>query len=496
MTGTSVDALVFGGAEGRDLHPTSPDPVATDALFHAHLTEVHKRTDRLMAYLMAAQFVAGIAFAIWVSPRAWSGSSSRIHVHVWAAVFLGGGITLVPAGLAILRPGLASTRYILATAQMLMSALLIHLTGGRIETHFHVFGSLAILAFYRDWRVLVPATIVVALDHLLRGAFWPQSVYGVMVASQWRWLEHSGWVVFEDVFLVISCIRGTDELRQIADRTIVLRHAHAVQARLAAAQSELVGRLRSSQKELEAATRAKSEFVANMSHELRTPLNAITLYAELLQEDAQAEGRTSDVSDLGKIQTSSKHLLGMINGLLDLSKVEAGKMDLSLETFEVRKIVEDLVGTMEAVIRKNENVLKVTIDDAVGTMHADATKTRQILSNLLANAAKFTSRGSVSLHVTRMTTASGPEIEFVVTDTGIGLTEEQRAKLFKPFTQADASITRKYGGTGLGLALVSRFCQMMGGKVTVESAVGSGAAFVVRLPETVVDVPQPTESAA
>ena len=141
---------------------------------------------------------AGIVFALWVSPLTWEGADSSTHLHVWAAVLLGGIISLFPALLGWLRPGLPSTRYTIAVAQMLMGALLIHLTGGRIETHFHVFGSLAFLAFYRDWRVLIPATIVVALDHMLRGMFWPQSVYGVLVASQWRWLEHAAWVVFED----------------------------------------------------------------------------------------------------------------------------------------------------------------------------------------------------------------------------------------------------------------------------------------------------------
>ncbi len=149
----------------------------------------------------AFQWIAGILFALWISPLAWSGTVSRTHVHVWAAIVLGGIINLFPAALGILRPGQPSTRFTIGVAQMLMGALLIHLTGGRIETHFHVFGSLAFLAFYRDWRVLIPATIVVALDHMLRGLFWPQSVYGVFVASQWRWLEHAAWVIFEDVFL-------------------------------------------------------------------------------------------------------------------------------------------------------------------------------------------------------------------------------------------------------------------------------------------------------
>src|SRR5213075_1680676 len=142
------------------------------------------------------------------------------------AIFLGGAVSSLPIALALLMPGRTVTRHVIAVAQMLWSALLIHLTGGRIETHFHVFGSLAFLAFYRDWKVLVPATVVVAADHFLRGMFWPQSVYGVLVASQWRWLEHAAWVVFEDVILVMSCVRGTEELRQIAQHTAGLEFAH------------------------------------------------------------------------------------------------------------------------------------------------------------------------------------------------------------------------------------------------------------------------------
>ena len=180
---------------------------------------------------MGLQWLAGIVFALWVSPRTWAGPVSDTHLHVWAAVFLGGAICVFPAILGLFRAGERSTRYTIAVAQMLMGALLIHLTGGRIETHFHVFGSLAFLAFYRDWTVLIPATIVVAADHFLRGMFWPQSVYGVFVASQWRWLEHSAWVVFEDIFLIVSCRRSVAEMLETASRTAALEAAARRSAR-------------------------------------------------------------------------------------------------------------------------------------------------------------------------------------------------------------------------------------------------------------------------
>jgi PAS domain-containing protein len=181
-------------------------------LFREHQQTIYKHTDHLFAVLMIVQWVAGIVAALWISPRTWIGIVSQTHVHVWAAIFLGGAITFFPVAMAVVRPGYPLTRYSIATGQILMSALLIYLTGGRIETHFHVFGSLAFLAFYRDWRVLVPATIVVAADHLLRGMFWPESVYGVLAASQWRWLEHAGWVLFEDAVLFVAIKRNVAEM--------------------------------------------------------------------------------------------------------------------------------------------------------------------------------------------------------------------------------------------------------------------------------------------
>ena len=218
-----------------------------EEIFSQHQRLVHRRTDRMFAGLMVLQWVAGVAAALWVSPKAWEGSASYTHPHVWAGLFLGGVISSLPIILAMTRPGHIATRYTVAVGQMLMGALLIHLTGGRIETHFHVFGSLAFLSFYRDWRVLVPATIVVAADHILRGIFWPQSVYGVITASEWRWLEHAGWVVFENTFLFIAIRHSIGEMRGIAERTAEIEslneglEAHVANrtAQLVAANHEL-----------------------------------------------------------------------------------------------------------------------------------------------------------------------------------------------------------------------------------------------------------------
>jgi PAS domain S-box-containing protein len=193
-----------------------------DELFEQHRQQIFRNTDRLFARLMFFQWVAGILIALFISPRAWAGQSSQPGIHVWVAFFLGGVISAIPIWMTRARPGAAVTRYVIAVAQTLMSALLIGLTGGRIETHFHLFGSLVILSFYRDWRVLIPATIVVALDHFFRGIYWPYSIYGVIAASPWRSIEHVGWVIFEDAFLIMSCVRGIGEMRSIAKRTAAL----------------------------------------------------------------------------------------------------------------------------------------------------------------------------------------------------------------------------------------------------------------------------------
>ncbi|MDB4954724.1 MAG: Signal transduction histidine kinase [Myxococcales bacterium] len=193
-----------------------------EALFQQRNLDNLRRVDRWFAYLMFGQWVFAIALALWISPYTWVGTVQSVHMHVFIAVFVGGAISAVPIALAILRPGWIVTRNVIAVAQMLWSALLIHLSGGRIETHFHVFGSLAFLAFYRDWKVLVPATVVVAADHFVRQMLWPESVFGMSNPESWRFLEHAGWVVFEDVFLIIACLTSEAEMRKIATQQVAV----------------------------------------------------------------------------------------------------------------------------------------------------------------------------------------------------------------------------------------------------------------------------------
>jgi signal transduction histidine kinase/CheY-like chemotaxis protein len=262
--------------------------------------------------------------------------------------------------------------------------------------------------------------------------------------------------------------------------------------RLASSFNEMAGRLKEAHDKIqderkgadeareaaEAANKAKSTFLASMSHELRTPLNAIIGYGEMLIEDAQDDGRDENAADLQKIVSAGKHLLGLINDILDLEKVAAGKMVVHCENVSVDEVVRDVTSTVKPLVEKNGNSLAVDVEAGFSTIWADAQKLRQCLLNLLSNASKFTDKGTISLAVKR----DGERICFGVTDTGIGMTPEQVAKLFQPFTQADSSTSRKYGGTGLGLALTKTFCEMMGGTVQVTSEMGKGSTFTIFLP--------------
>ncbi|HEY9663759.1 MAG TPA: PAS domain S-box protein, partial [Allocoleopsis sp.] len=312
----------------------------------------------------------------------------------------------------------------------------------------------------------------------------------------------------------------------VADETGGYTHWIAIQRDITE-RKQAEADLRRSKEAAEEASRAKSQFLANMSHELRTPLNAIIGYSEMLQEDADDFGYADIVPDLEKIRGAGKHLLSLINDILDISKIEAGKMELYLETFEVAQLVREVESTIQPLMEKNHNKLQIHCPDNIGSMHADLTKLRQSLLNLISNAAKFTENGTITLTIDRdsdweggsdlklapeeksapgekitpeenltpeetdplFPAGSSPFIRFQVTDTGIGMTLDQVSKVFQAFIQADASTTRKYGGTGLGLAITRHFCHMMGGDISVRSQLGQGSTFTIRLPIEIPAVP-------
>ncbi|MCG3163946.1 MAG: Sensor histidine kinase RcsC [Acidobacteria bacterium] len=276
-----------------------------------------------------------------------------------------------------------------------------------------------------------------------------------------------------------------DLLENLAAYTsIALDNAEAY-LRLKATQEKLAEQ----EKLASAANQAKSTFLANMSHELRTPLNAVIGYSEMLQEEAEDLGQAEFIPDLKKINAAGRHLLELINSVLDLSKIEAGKMELYLETFEVRNLIADVAAVIEPLIARNANRLEINCAPDVGAMRADLTKVRQVLFNLLSNASKFTESGTITLDAARR----GDWLVFRVSDSGIGMTREQMDKLFQPFMQADASTTRQYGGTGLGLTITRKFCEMMGGSVNVESEPGRGTTFTIELPAQVGEAKTPGE---
>jgi PAS domain S-box-containing protein len=561
--------------------------VRAEELLKEHQRSIYRRTDRLFAILMGAQWIAAILLAVCVSPLTWTGAMSAIHPHVWAALGVGSLITIFPVALVLTRPGEAVTRHAIAVGQSLWSALLIHLTGGRIETHFHVFGSLAFLAFYRDWRVLLTGTVVVAADHFLRGLYWPESVYGIVIASQWRWLEHAGWVIFEDIVLVKACLRGVGEMREIASRqaetevsgekryealvnsvegvvweaeaatmqfTLVSRHAEAFlghpvlkwmectdfwksvivdedRERVAAAFARKTAEGKPFEEEYRVRSAAgrtiwvrnavtviaeegrpallrgvmfdvterrkvesmKNDFISTVSHELRTPLTSIRGSLGIIAGGVAGAIPPKARAMLDIACKNSERLVTLVNDILDISKIESGRMMYRMKTLDLSAMAAK---TLEATKAYGQSfAVTMELDDhAPGALVvADEDRLMQVITNLLSNAAKFSPRGgTVRVTIDR----EGGNVRVSVADRGRGMPEEFKSRIFQKFAQADNSDGRQGQGTGLGLSICKPMTEQMGGKISFTSELGVGSTFRVEFPEKIVAAPSATAPAA
>jgi len=439
---------------------------------------------------MLIQLFFLVAEAMIISPFGWNGTERAVHIHVWSALALGALIALLPLAFALRFPGQRLTRHTIAGSQMLFSALLIHFSGGRIETHFHIFASLALLAFYCDYQVLLTAAIVIFIDHVARGYLWPQSIYGVLAAGLWRSIEHGAWVASEIAVLTIATNGNLKNMERIATREaelglINLHFAREVEAKtseLATANKDLFSfntALQVAKVEAESSNRSKSEFLANMSHEIRTPMTAILGFTDLLLDDRNFQDEPEKrINAVQTIQRNGNHLLEIINDILDLSKIESGKLKIESVSCSPIAAIEEVLSLMRVQsIGKGIALETIFETNMPATVMTDPTRLRQILLNLVGNAIKFTQVGSVKI-IGRFVDGEQKRLEFDVVDTGLGMTEEQRLKLFRPFTQADTSTTRNFGGTGLGLTISKRLAEMMGGDVyIIESTPGVGTRF-------------------
>jgi signal transduction histidine kinase/ActR/RegA family two-component response regulator len=476
--------------------------IRAQELFEQDRDALYRRTDRLFAGLMVFQWIGAIAMAVAVSPRTWIGEASSVHIHIWTAIVLGGLLTAFPVLLVAVQPGRTATRHVIAISQTLFSAMLIHLSGGRIETHFHVFGSLAFLAFYRDWRVLLTATVIIAADHFLRGMFWPQSVFGVLTSSNWRWLEHAAWVIFEDVILVASCRQGVGEMRKVAQRHAELEATNEIidaevrirTSELAEARenlervveertSDLLEALACVQRtnvRLEEANRHKSHFLSTMSHELRTPLNAIIGFADLLEGEGFGPLNEKQKKYVRRIDDSGAHLLELINDVLDLTKIEMGAMELTLESVGVEELLQSASLMVAPQAEKKSVRMEVRVTGGDHAVRADRRRARQILLNFLSNALKYAPPDS-AVTLTAVPTADG-KVRMAVSDHGVGIDESKQEQIFEEFQQADRERDEALGGIGLGLALTKRLVELHGGEIGVNSALGEGSTFWFTMP--------------
>lgn len=454
-------------------------------VFSAHYDALASKTDKLFAFLFVFQWLLGIIFALVISPLTWSGESSRTHIHVYAAIFLGGLVAIMPIFMIYRDPGATMNRMVVAVSQMLFSILFIHLCGGRIETHFHVFGSLAFLAFYRDWRPVLIATMVTALDHLLRGALWPESVYGVLSAAPWRAFEHAAWVVFEDIILFYSMSLALAELRSVSegqvnleDQSQALRKAHDEVAELNRSLEEKV-LLRT--KELQESKQmilnqqqslivtskmsALGEMAGGVAHEINTPLAVIGLRVEQMEEclkEGDLEG--IDFADgLDVIKQTADRIASIVSGLRFFAREGSRALP---QKIKVSRLIDETLSFCRERFSHHGIQVEVVRDAHLDSLEVvcRSVDISQVILNLLNNA-RDAIESTEEKWVRIETLDRGEYAEVSVTDSGPGIRKEIQDKIMQPFFT-----TKEVGkGTGLGLSISQGIMEEHLGKIYLDT---------------------------
>lgn len=502
-----------------------------EELFQEERNRILRRTDKMFARLMFAQYLFAVGLAVIVTPHTWAGEEKSVHPHLYAAIGLGFVFTIFPVGLGTFRTGETLTRHVIAASQMLMSALFIHLTQGRIETHFHVFGGLAILAFYRDTRVLITATLVVYVDHLARGFWYPQSVYGVLTSTPWRSFEHAGWVLFEVAFLIRGSARSIDEMKQIALNQMELETSKAsVEREVEQRTEQLRGRTEELEEEVKRRKELESQLVqaqkmesvgqlaSGVAHEINTPtqyvgdnvrffkegfgslLDLREKYRDVIREgNADEERLKALLKELEEIddEIDLEYLLEEVPRAFDqtLDGIERiADIVRSMKSFAhpgaTEKEKVNLGEAVETVVTVATNEWKyladveVRIPQDLPDLPAYPGEFNQVLLNLLVNAAHAVKdavaadkyeKGNIEITAER----DGDDVVLTVKDDALGIPEDIRSKIFDPFFT-----TKEVGkGTGQGLTLAHNVVvRKHGGSLHFETKEGSGTTFFLRLP--------------
>lgn len=419
-------------------------------------------TDQLFARLMIFQWFLAITIAWFVSPTTWSGEQSSIHIHVWAAVFLGGALAAFTNLITRVYSGKKISRHLVAVSQMLMSVLIIHVSGGRIESHFHIFGSLAFLAFYLDPWVLITASVVTAADHFLRGVYWPMSAYGEVAVGTWRWLEHGAWVIFEDVFLIYSCMKSNKTLQDIATKQATLEDINSkIEVEIVNRTAELEAqRERTLEGEKMAAL---GEMAAGMAHEINNPVAVIQITSEQLQDLLSDEVPDMDmIRDMNQnIHSMAARISKIVKGLKSFAR--NGEHD-PMAVSSVHQIVDETLVLCQEKFRNRGVELRLETIPQNITLSCRSVQISQIVLNLLQNALdavdelaeKWVSISYLEDH---------SSFKLIITDSGNGIPEHIRDKILQPFFT-----TKEVGkGTGLGLSISKGIMDAHHGELSIDA---------------------------